>query len=95
MDDTISDMDIELEQKDNKIQFLQDKVGIPDSKFVEEEMNRLDLNKISSKDRFDRIMNRFKKHLLIVNICKIKSHKTIIFKEKICFENYLSIETIS
>ena len=94
MGDKISDMDIELEQKDNKIQFLEDKVGIPDSK-IDEEMNRLDLNKISSKDNIDRIMNRFKKHLKIVNICKNKSHETIIFKEKICFEKYLFIETIS
>ena len=45
MGETISDMDMEIEQKDNKIQFLEDKIGIPDSKVIEE-MNRLDLNKI-------------------------------------------------
>ena len=62
MGETISDMDIEIEQKDNKIQFLEDKIGIPDSKVIEE-MNRLDLNKISSKERNDRIMNRLNKTL--------------------------------
>ena len=62
MGETISDMDIELEQKDNKTQFLEDKIGRPDSKVVEE-MKRLDLNKISSKDKCDRIMNRLNKTL--------------------------------
>ena len=57
MSETISDMDIELEQKDNKLLFSKDKIGIPDPKVVEE-MNRLDLNKISSKEKNDRIMNR-------------------------------------
>ena len=60
MGETISDMDIKLEQKDNKIQFLENKIGIPDSKSVEE-MNRLDLDKISSKDKCDRIMNMLNK----------------------------------
>ena len=36
MGETISDMDVEREQKDNKIQFLNDKIGIPDSKVIEE-----------------------------------------------------------
>ena len=39
--ETVSDMDIELEQKSNKIQFLEDEIGKPDSNVVEE-MNRLD-----------------------------------------------------
>ena len=60
MGETISDMDMEIEQKDNKIHFLEDKIGIPDSKVIEE-MNRLDLNKISSKEKNDRIMNRLNK----------------------------------
>ena len=38
-------MDIELEQKDNRIQFLEGKIRIPDCKVVEE-MNRLDVSKI-------------------------------------------------
>ena len=49
MCETISDMDKELEQKDNKIQFLEDKIAIPDSKVIEE-MNRLDLNNLSNKE---------------------------------------------
>ena len=36
MGETISDMDIEIEQKDIKIQFLEDKIGIPDSRSIEE-----------------------------------------------------------
>ena len=39
--ETISYMDIELEQKDKKVQSLEAKIGIPDSKVIEE-MNRLD-----------------------------------------------------
>ena len=43
-------MDIEIEQKDNKIQFSENKIEISDPK-VTEEMNRLELNKISCKER--------------------------------------------
>ena len=35
------------------MQFLDDKIGIPDSEIVEE-MNRLDSNEISSQDKCDR-----------------------------------------
>ena len=48
-------MDIELEQKDNKTQFLEDEIGIPDFKVVEE-MNRLNFSKNEPK-KGDRIMN--------------------------------------
>ena len=48
MGETISDRDIELEQKDNQIQFLEDRIGTSASK-IREEMNRGDLNKISNK----------------------------------------------
>ena len=51
MGETISDMDIELEQKDNKIRFLENRIGIPDSKVIEE-MNRLDLNKKSNRKKW-------------------------------------------
>ena len=47
MGETISDMEKESEQKDNKIQFLEDKIRIPDSKVIEK-MIRLDLNKLSN-----------------------------------------------
>ena len=63
MEETLSDMNIELEGKDNKTQFLEGKLGMPDSKKVEE-MNRLDLNKTSSKDRTNTIRNWLKKHLI-------------------------------
>ena len=62
MGETISDMDMEIEQKDNKIQFIKDKIGIPDSKVIEEK-NRLDLNKISCKEKNDKILNRLNKTL--------------------------------
>ena len=34
--ETIPDMDIELEQKGSKLQFLEDRIGIPDSKVIGE-----------------------------------------------------------
>ena len=62
MGDTINDMDIEIEQKDNKISFLENKIGVTDDKVVQE-MNRLDLNKITDKEKNNRIMNRLNKTL--------------------------------
>ena len=50
MGDTIEDMDIETEQKDIKIEILETKMGLPDCK-VTEEMNKLGLNKMSSKEK--------------------------------------------
>ena len=55
-------MDIEIEQKDNKISFLENKIGITDDKVIEE-MNRLDLNKVSDKEKNKRVMNRLNKTL--------------------------------
>ena len=43
MGDTIDDMDVEIEQNDKKLEFLKNKIGLPDSKGFEE-MNRLGLN---------------------------------------------------
>ena len=48
MDETKTDMDVETEQKDNKVQVLEDKMGIPDFKGVDE-MKYLGLGKISSR----------------------------------------------
>ena len=62
MGDTINDMDIEIEQKDNKINFLEHKIGITDDKVVEE-MYKLNLNKIANKEKNDRILNRSNKTL--------------------------------
>ena len=59
MGDTINDMDVEIEQKDNKISFLENKIGVTDDKVIEE-MNRLDLN-VSDKEKNKRIMNRINK----------------------------------
>ena len=50
MGDTIEDMDIEIEQKDKKRELLENKIGLPVRKFIED-MNWLGLNKISSKQK--------------------------------------------
>ena len=57
MGDTIDVFDIEKEQKENKIEFLEKEKALPDCK-VNKKMNKLGLNKISSKRRGDRIMDR-------------------------------------
>ena len=44
MGNTIEDMDIETAQKDIKIDFLENKVGLPDCKIIEE-MNKPRLKK--------------------------------------------------
>ena len=62
MGDTINDMHLEIEQKDNKISFLENKIGVTDDKIIEE-MNRLDLDKISDKEKNNRIMKRLNKTL--------------------------------
>ena len=62
MGDTINDMDIEVEQKDIKITFLENKIGVSDDKVIEE-MNSLNLNKIPDKEKNIRIMNRLNKTL--------------------------------
>ena len=71
-----------MEQKVDKIQFLEDKRGTPDSKIVEE-MNRLDPNKIASKDNCDRTMNSFIKHLIIIKTLKIEILKLKLLNK--CF----------
>ena len=57
MGDTIEVMGIELEQKDTKTEFLENKIGLPASKNIEE-MNKIRLNKIPSKRKTDKIMDR-------------------------------------
>ena len=54
MRDTSENMDIKIEQKVNKKEVLEDKRGLPDCNVIEE-MNKLGLNKISSKRKRDRI----------------------------------------
>ena len=62
MGDTFEDVDIEIEQKDNKKEFLESKIGLPDCKIIEE-MNKLGLNRISSKRKGDRFMDRLNSSL--------------------------------
>ena len=62
MGETIHDMDVEIEDKDNKISFLENKIGITNEEVIEE-MGKLNLNKISSKEKNDRIMTRLNKTL--------------------------------
>ena len=57
LQDTIEDMGIEREQKDNEIESLENRIGLLDSK-VNEEMIKLGLNKTSSERKSDRIMDR-------------------------------------
>ena len=73
MGDTIEDMDFEIERKDKKIEVSDIKMGLPDSKIVEE-TNKLGLNKISSKRKYDRIIDRLNNAL--------NNHKYIKNKNK-------------
>ena len=80
MGETIEDMDIDKEQKDNKISFLENKMGITDDKVVEE-MKKLDFNKKSNKEKFNRIVYRLNETLNNHKyITKNKNKKTITFK---------------
>ena len=54
---TVEDMDLETEQKDLKIEFLENKTGLPVSKLFEE-MKKLGVSKLSSKSKSSRIMDR-------------------------------------
>ena len=87
-------MDIEIEQKDNKRQPLENKIILLDCKVIEE-TNRLGINKISSKTNGDRFMDSIiippKNH----NYNKNKKQKSKIFNEKFCFDKDLFIETTS
>ena len=62
MGDTTEDMDIEVERKDKEIDFLENKTGVPDCKFIEE-MNIPGLKKRSLKKGLKkaRIKERIKK----------------------------------
>ena len=61
--DTIEDVDIEIEQKHKKIEVLENKIRLPDSKVVEE-MKKVELLEISSK-KSDRIMDKLNDSLNI------------------------------
>ena len=70
MADTIEGMDIEIEQKDNKKEFLEKKIGLPDCKGIEE-MSKLGLNNKPSKCRGDRILDGLNNSLNNQNYIKI------------------------
>ena len=72
--DTIEDSDKEIEQKDVNIELLENKVGIPNAKVIEEK-NRLRLNKKSSKRKCDGIMDRMNISLNNHNYIKNKKQK--------------------
>ena len=59
MGDNIEDMDIETTTKDNKTDFLENKIRLPDSEDIEQ-MNKLGLIKISSKRQGDRSRDRLR-----------------------------------
>ena len=50
MGETIEDMDILIEQKDNKNFYLENKIGVTDTAVIED-MNKLDLYKISNREK--------------------------------------------
>ena len=60
--DTIEDMDIETEGKLIKKEFVENKIGLPDCE-VFEETKKLDLIKISSRRKGDKIMDRINNSL--------------------------------
>ena len=76
MGDTIEDMDREMEQKDNKLEILEIRMGLPGCKVLEE-MKRFQLNKISSKQKRDRTMDRINKSLNNHKYFKNKKQKKI------------------
>ena len=90
MGDTIEDMDIEIEQKNNSTDISKIKIGLPDCKIFEE-MIKLGLEKIKSTRKGDSIMD-------ILNN-SLKNHKFIKNKKQqnLNFRSYtdLFIKTIS
>ena len=57
---------------------MENKIGIADDKVVEE-LNKLDLNKISTKKLVIELSIDQMKHLIIINALKIRNNKTITF----------------
>ena len=78
---------MEIEQKHRKIEVSENKMGLLDCK-VNEEMNRVGLNKLSSKRKNDRIMDRFNNSPN--NRKYIEKPKKLNFQKlKFCFHNDL------
>ena len=85
-------MDIELEQKCIKIEFLENIIGFPDCKVIEE-VNERGLKKLSTKRKGDKIMDRLNISLNNHKYIK-KSSISKTFKRKFCFDKDLFIETL-
>ena len=79
MRDTIEEMDVKIEPKDNKVDFLKNKKGLPDSKVIEE-MNRSGLNKTSSKEKVIGLLIDWIFHSTIISRLKTKKQKAIKLK---------------
>ena len=77
MGDTFEGMDIEKEQKDNIIEVLEDKIGLPDSKVIQV-MHKLGTIKITSRRKGDRTMDKLSNSPNNLKNFKIK--KTIELK---------------
>ena len=72
-----------MEQKYNRMELLENKIGLPDSKVIEE-LDRYGLNKISSKRKGAWITDRLKN--------SINNHKCIENKKQkrlVCRNNFL------
>ena len=78
MGDTIEDMDIEIEQKDNEIKILESRIGLPDCN-VKEQMKRLGFEKLSFKTKGDRIMDTSNNSVNNHKYFKSKKQKSKIF----------------
>ena len=73
-------MDLEIKQKDDKGEILENKKRLPDSKVIEE-MNKIGLTKLSSKRKSYRVLDRLNNSPNYhKNQKKIKSNKTKFFK---------------
>lgn len=67
MGDTIADMDEEIEIKDNKINYLENKIGMTDKEVVKEMKNK-GIKLTEDKSRKDRILNRLKRNCIKHNM---------------------------
>ena len=93
MGNSTEDMELELEQKDKKSEFLENKRALPDSKVIEK-MNRLGLKKVSSNRKGFGIMDRLNISLKNYKYIENKITKTKIFTLIMtCYRNNFLIIT--
>ena len=79
MGDTIENMDLEKEQKDKKIEYLENKIGLPDCRVIDEK-NSLGSKNISSIRKGDRIMDRLNNSLSIHKYKEKENKKSKLLK---------------